>query len=80
MPESEGPVQPLESKANAPAATTPPVPASPPAKGVKALVDEVTKEVIQGERVILKDDLGDNHYFQDWESVVKWAQSKADEA
>jgi hypothetical protein len=55
-------------------ATTPPQPPAP--VSAKPLLDEVTQKPIVFERIVLKDERGDNHYFQNWQSVVLWAQSK----
>ena len=44
------------------------------------LTDEGTGETIVGDFLVLKDDRGDNHFFQNWESVRLWAQAKADKA
>jgi hypothetical protein len=40
------------------------------------LHDEATGLELTRPFLILKDVMGDNHYFKDWKSVTKWAQAK----
>ena len=45
-------------------------------KDPNELHDEATGEVLERPFIILKDELGDNHHFKDWDSVALWAQSQ----